>query len=106
MSKELKFQADAHVSKNFRSAVILEEVLAEINNPKLITRVNRLFLRFNQLFKDIKLVKNQQYYGSRLIREFEEEINERTDLPDMVKTLILNIIKTKYKVEIIRKENP
>jgi site-specific DNA-adenine methylase len=104
MSKDIKFQADAHVTRDYRSAVVLEEVLTEINDPKLVNRVNRLFMRFNKLFKDLTLIKNQQYYGSRLMREFEEEIN-KSEIPDLVKSLLLNVLKTKYKAEIIRKDN-
>jgi hypothetical protein len=98
---EKKFKADAYTSRDYRCAVVLEEVLEELNDSEVTRKVNTIMQRFNKFFVDLKIVKNKNYYGSILIDHFEKEIMRRNDLPEFVRCLLMNIMRTKYKVEIL-----
>lgn len=97
-----KFIADAFVSREYRSAVVLEEYLAEINNAGATRYAMKTLQNFNKLFKDLKNLKNKEYIANLVIREFEKKIkNDINYAPEFVRTLVLNVIKTKYKIEIL-----
>jgi len=98
---EKKFRADAYTSREYRCAVVLEEVLEELNRPDITWSVNRIMQRYNKFFVDLKTIRNKNYYGSLMVHQFEEEVKNNSKLPEFVKTLILNVIKTKFKVEIL-----
>lgn len=99
--KDKKFVTDAFVSREYRCAIILEEHLAEINNNASTRFAIKTLQKFNALFKDVKNVKHREYFAKILIRQFENKINNSEQIPEFVRTLLINIIKTKYKVEIL-----
>ena len=96
-----KFIADAFVSREYRSAIVLEEYLQEINNPEATRYAIKMLQRYNKVFKDMKNLKNKEYIANLVIREYENKLKLDTWVPEFVRTLILNIIKTKYKMEIV-----
>jgi hypothetical protein len=100
-TREKKFIADAFVSREYRSAVILEEYLQEINNPEATRYAIKVLQRFNKVFKDIKNLKHKEYIANLIVVEYEKKINADVWVPEFVRTLMLNIIKTKYKTEIL-----
>lgn len=101
-----KFIADAFVTREYKCAVVLEEYLSEINDLNATRYAIKTLQNFNRIFKDIKTMKNNEYVGSLVVKEFEKRINKDDKYaPDFVRSLILNVIKTKFKMEIIRKEN-
>ncbi len=104
MSKfKKKFIADAFVSAEYKSAIILEEYLKEIDSVEATRFANNTLRRFNSLFKPLKELKSHKdFYAKYLVSKFEKSIMEREDIPVFVRTLLVNVIKTKYKVEILR----
>lgn len=105
MSKfKKKFIADAFVSREYKSAVTLEEYLKEIDNVEATRFANNVLRKFNSFFKPLTELKtHKDFYGKFLVAKFEKNIMEREDIPMFARTLLVNVIKTKYKVEIIRK---
>jgi hypothetical protein len=97
-----KFKADAYTSREYRCAVVLEEVLEELNLPHVTKRVNAIMQRFNKFFLDLKVVRNKNHFGAIVIHQFQEEIMSNEVLPIVVRTLLVNIIRTKFKVEILK----
>ena len=96
-----KFKADAYTSRDYRCAVVLEECLEEINDPEVTKKVNAIMQRFNKFFVDLKIVRNKNYFGSIVVKQFQEEIMSNLRLPIFVRTLLVNVIRTKFKVEIL-----
>lgn len=97
-----KFIADAFVSREYKSAIILEEYLNEINNVDATNYANNVLRKFNGLFKPLRdLSSHKEYYAKILVDQFKNSIMKREDIPLFVRTLLVNIIKTKYKVEIL-----
>jgi ribosomal protein S8 len=96
-----KFIADAFVSRELRCAVVLEEYLAEINNAEATRYAIKNLQKFNKIFKDLKTLKNKEYIANLVIGEFEKKINRDLWVPEFVRTLLLNVIKTKFKTEIL-----
>lgn len=99
-----KFVADAFVSRDYLSAITLEKYLNEIQNQKATNYANNVLRRFNSLFKPLLDLKtHQDYYAKILVKTFENQLMKPSeDVPMFVKTLLLNVIKTKYKIEILR----
>ena len=103
--KTKKFSADTVTSREYRSAIILEEVLAERNDSNLTRYATRVLQNFNKVFKSIKTLENNRVYFSKLlIQEFEKKIMDDVGIEIFVRTLILNVIKTKYKTEILARK--
>lgn len=100
-SYQKKFKADGYTSRDYRCAVVLEEVLEELNDPDVTKKVNAIMQRFNKFFVDLKTVRNKQFYGSHLIKIFEKDVTENESIPELVRCLVMNVIRTKYKVEIL-----
>jgi len=98
---EKKFKADAYTSRDYRCAVVLEEYLEEINQPDITRKVNNIMQRFNKFFKDLRVIQNKNHFGSMLVNQFEREVISNETLPPFVRTLIVNVFKTKFKVEIL-----
>jgi hypothetical protein len=100
-----KFLADAFVSREFKSAITLEEYLNEIDNIEATRFANNMLRRFNSLFKPLpELKSHKEYYAKILVDKFEHHINGAEHIPTLVRSLLVNVIKTKYKVEILRIE--
>jgi hypothetical protein len=98
-----KFLADAFVSREYKSAITLEEYLNEIENQNATRYANNVLRRFNSLLKPLVDLKfHKDYYAKMLVKDFENGIMEREDIPLFVRTLLVNVIKTKYKVEILK----
>jgi hypothetical protein len=96
-----KFKADAYTSREYRCAVVLEEYLEEINQPDITRKVNEIMQHFNKFFKDLKVVRQKHYFGTMLLNDFEKSVMAKESIPAFARTLILNVIRTKYKVEIL-----
>jgi len=96
-----KFTADAFVSRELRCAVVLEEYLAEIENKDVTRYAIRTLQKFNRLFKDLKNLKNKEYISNLVVCEFEKKLKHDEWVPEFVRTLLLNVIKTKFKIEIL-----
>jgi hypothetical protein len=103
--KSEKFVADAYVSREYRSAVVLEEVLQEINDLNAINFAKTTLNKFNRHIKDLKNVSAKEYFGSFLMKQYQNQILNATQVPLKVRTLLLNVVKTKYKIEILKNEN-
>lgn len=98
-----KFIADAFVSREYASAVALENYLKEINDPKVTRFANNVLRRFNDLFKPLHDLKtHKEFYAKILVDAYESYIMEAENIPMYVRTLLVNVIKTKYKIEILR----
>lgn len=100
-SENKKFIADAFVSRKYRSAIILEDYLVEIDDVSTTRYAIKTLQRFNKQFKDLKTLKNKEYITNLVIKEFEKKFKKDEWVPEFVRTLLMNIIKTKYKVEIL-----
>lgn len=97
------FLADAFVSRDYKSAITLEQYLKEINSVEATRYANNVLRRFNSLFKPLtELKSHKDFYAKMLVSGFEKSIMEREDIPMFVRTLLVNVIKTKYKIEICR----
>lgn len=96
-----KFIADAFVSRELRCAIVLEEYLAEINNQDVTRYAIRTLQKFNRIFKDLKNLKNKEYISNLVVSEFEKKLNQDEWVPLFARTLLLNVIKTKFKIEIL-----
>lgn len=97
-----KFIADTFVSRDYKSALVLEEYLKEIEDINATNYANNVLRRFNSFFKPLReLTSHKEFYGKILVKNFVESIMKREDIPIFVRTLLVNIIKTKYKVEIL-----
>lgn len=95
-----KFIADAFVSREYKSALILEQVLIELNDNVATRYAMKTLQNFNKIFKGVKELKHKEFIGKLIIKEFESKINADEYIPEIVRTLLLNVIKTKFKIEV------
>lgn len=100
--KSNKFTADTHVSKElYNCANVLEDYLTK-NEDSLGARwANQTLMRYNNLFKPLlDLKKHREYYAKMFMHKYIKEM--KTDNIDpFVVSLVRNIMKTKYKIEIV-----
>ncbi len=98
-----KFIADAFVSSEYNCAITLEQYLNEINDTVATRFANKVLTNFNSVFKPLHDLKShKEFYAKILVRETENHIMKQEHIPMFVRTLLVNVIKTKYKIEIKR----
>jgi hypothetical protein len=104
--KDHLFFADAYVSrKKYPSAKVLEDYLFELNNNKVSRYSKQVLAKFNIAVKQIRqsiLPEYQAYYGRFVLDYYTKSINgTKANIPDKCKSLLRNVIKTKFKIEIL-----
>lgn len=104
--KEKKFVADAFISRDVRCAIVLEEYLAEINNSDVSRYAIKFMQNFNYAFKGLNTLKQKEFVAKLVLDTFVAKLKRDTYIPTFARTLLMNVIKTKFKRDILGLNNP
>lgn len=102
--KNHNFFADGYVARNkYPSAIVLENYLKESNNPSSTKWVKKILSDYCISIKNLrnaKFVGGKEFVGKLILNHFIS-IVDKANRPDKCKSLVKNVIKTKFKIEIL-----
>ena len=95
---KVSMELDPNTFGDFKAAVVLVDMLNEINDRKLTASVARNWTSYCNCLAQIKTLKEYQVCLAGLLRKSYIEKIEKSDYPQLIKTYFINIISSKFKV--------